>query len=82
MLVIDNFKMARVYTACPPLTLTPNGNNVTVTWDPVSTGTVKLLSSPTVNGPWTEIIGAVSGHNESLNGGPKFFRTLWVPPPQ
>ncbi len=80
LMIIDNFKLERLQVACPPLSVTTSGQNIVVSWAAPSTGTVKLQSAVEVNGPYTEVVGATSPHSTPIAGGPKYFRTLWVPP--
>jgi len=80
VLVVDNFKLACVQVGCPPLTLTPNGNALTVTWNPPSSGTVKLQSAPILSGPWSDVPGATSPYAAQPTKGQEFFRTIWVAP--
>ena len=55
-------------------------DKVVVSWDPPSTGTVKLLQGSTVGTVTTEVVNATSPHTNAVSAGPLYFRTLWVPP--
>ncbi len=77
---IDNYKIERVYTATPPLSVQTVGNNVVVTWAQPSTGSAKLQSSTTVNGTYTDVIGATSPYPSPIASGPKYYRTKWIAP--
>jgi hypothetical protein len=79
-LVIDNYRIERLYVGCPPLNVQTLGNSVVVSWDAPSTGTVKLLQGSTVSAVTNEVIGATSPHTNAVSAGPLYFRTLWVPP--
>lgn len=79
-LIIDNFKLERLQTACPPLNIVVNGANIEVSWDAVTTGTLQLQSATDPGGPYSEVVGATSPYVTPIAGGPKYFRTLWIQP--
>jgi hypothetical protein len=81
-IVVDDFKFERLFTGTPPLKAQKVGDNVVITWDAPSTGTVKLLSGTNPSNITNEVVGATSPHNSPATGAPMFFRTLWVPPAQ
>jgi len=78
--IIDNYKIERVYTATPPLSVQKVGNNVVVTWAQPNTGTAKLQSSTTVNGTYADVVGATSPYSTLIASGPKYYRTKWIAP--
>lgn len=80
VLVIDNYKLERLYVATPPLNVQIAGNNVVVTWAQPATGSAKLQSSVTVNGTFTDQLGATSPYTNAISGTPKYFRTQWIAP--
>ena len=80
VLVIDNYKLERLYVATPPLNVQIVGNNVVVTWAQPGTGSAKLQSSTTVNGAYTDVLGATSPYTNAISGAPKYFRTQWIAP--
>ena len=79
-IVIDDFKLERLVTGTPPLKVQALSDKVVVSWDPPSTGTVKLLQGSTVGTVTTEVVNATSPHTNAVSAGPLYFRTLWVPP--
>jgi hypothetical protein len=79
-LIVDNIKLVYNATACPPLSVAASGQNIVVTWAAPSTGTVKLQSATSVNGPYSEVVAATSPYSTPIAGAPKYFRTIWVPP--
>ncbi len=79
-MIIDNFKLERLQAACPPLKIVVNGANLEVSWDAVATGTLQLQSATDPGGPYSEVVGATSPYVTPVAGGPKYFRTLWIPP--
>lgn len=81
-IVVDDFKFERLSIGTPPLKAQKVGDNVVITWDAPSTGTVKLLSGTSPSSVTNEVVGATSPHNSPATGTSVFFRTLWVPPPQ
>lgn len=81
-IIVDNFKFERLFTGLPALKVEKLGDNVVVSWDPPSSGTVELLTGTTINSVTNVVAGAASPYTNSAAQGPKFFRTLWVPPPQ
>ncbi len=80
VLVIDNYKLERLYVGCPPLNVQTAGNNIVVSWAPPSSGTAKLQSAATVNGNYTDVTGATSPYSTPISGAPKYFRTQWIAP--
>ncbi len=78
--VIDNIKLERVDIGCPPLTITPNGSKVVLTWAAPSTGTVKLQSSSNADGDYADVQDASSGYESPIADAPQYYRTVWVPP--
>jgi hypothetical protein len=79
-LIVDNIRLERLFVGCPPLSVATSGQNIVVTWESPSTGTVKLQSATDVDGPYAEVVGATSPHSTPISGAPKYFRTQWVPP--
>ena len=67
----------RISAAAPPATLTStvSGNNVIISWAPVSNGQ-KLQAASDVTGPWTEIVGASSPFTTNTTSGRLFFRVV------
>jgi hypothetical protein len=78
-LAIDNFKLERIATGCPPLTINKQGAQLVMTWSAPSSGTAKLQSGTSVNGPFTDVSGAASPYTVPSSGALKFYRTVWVP---
>jgi hypothetical protein len=81
-IIVDDFKFERLFTATPPLSVAKIDNNVVVSWTPPSTGTVLLLTGSNLSNITNEVVGATSPYSSPVSGAPKFFRTVWVPPPQ
>jgi hypothetical protein len=79
--IVDNIKLERLVVGCPPLVVSTSGTNIVVTWSQPSSGTAKLQSATTVNGTYSDVGGASSPYVTPIAGGPKYFRTQWVPPP-
>jgi hypothetical protein len=79
-LIVDNIKLERLFVACPPLSVAASGENIIVTWPAPSTGTAKLQSATSLAGPFADVVGASSPYSTPSAGGPKYFRTVWVPP--
>ena len=64
-LIIDNFKLERLYPVEATgleLNAAYNNGQLVLTWNTPAGATVKLQSSPTVNGEYTEVVGATSGY--------------------
>ena len=81
MIVIDNFKLERLQIGAPPLQIEMVAdNNLRLSWDSVTTGSLKLQSATDPAGPYTDVQGAVSPYTVPSSGGPKYFRTVWVEP--
>ena len=80
LVAIDNVKLERLYVGCPPLSVQTLGTEVVVSWNPPSSGTAKLQSSATVNGTYTDVLGATSPYTNAISGAPKYFRTQWIAP--
>lgn len=60
-----------IESAPGPISISTSGNNLRLTWS----GPAILQSAPAVDGPWTDVLGAVSPH--TVTGDPnssKFFR--------
>jgi hypothetical protein len=68
---LDNFKLSRVVTSAPALTIARTGANIVVTWP----GTGILQSATSISGPYTDVSGATSPYIAPLQTGAKFFRT-------
>jgi hypothetical protein len=71
-LVIDNFKLERLYTGLSAITPVINGSNLVLNWN--ASAPVKLQAATSVEGPYTEIAGATSGYSTPLTGQYRFFR--------
>lgn len=79
-IVIDNFRLERLVTGTPPLTVQSFGDKVVVFWAMPDTGSVKLLKGSSITAVDTEVVGATSPYTNAVSAGPLYFRTLWVPP--
>jgi hypothetical protein len=82
VLVIDNVKVERVYTGCPPLIANVTNDQLVISWAAPNIGTAKLQSATKVDGTYSDVAGATSPYQVPTTGGPKFFRTIWVAPTQ
>ena len=83
MIIVDNVKLERLVTGTPPLSITTAGSDVVVTWAQPNTGAAKLQSSNSASSGWADVTPApTSPYHVPAVSAPKFFRTLWVPPPQ
>jgi len=83
-LIVDNIKLVYNAVGCPPLTITPNGSDVILSWEPLNTlGYAKVQKAPNITGPYDDVPGATNSPvtlpAASATG---FFRTKWVPPTQ
>jgi hypothetical protein len=83
-LIVDNIKLVYNAVACPPLTITPDGSDVTLSWGPINTlGSVKVQRATSINGPYEDVPGATSSPvTLPAANATGFFRTKWVPPTQ
>lgn len=72
MLVIDNFKLERLYAGVGRLEAQRNGNSLVLIW--TGAANAKLQESATINGQFTEVTGATSGYTTPLSGSARFFR--------
>ncbi|HOW67079.1 MAG TPA: hypothetical protein P5186_18110 [Candidatus Paceibacterota bacterium] len=83
-LVIDNFRIERLYPAIPSLSVSRSANNLVISWGEWSgQGHIQLQSAPTVQGPYTDVPGATgSPASVPMDNTSKFFRTIWAPPAQ
>lgn len=80
MVVIDNFKFVRVVPSLSGLTIGQEGSQLVISWPAPPTGTAKLQSATSVNGPYTDVQGAGSPYTvPSTTGASQFFRTVFVP---
>jgi hypothetical protein len=77
-LVIDNFKLERLYADAsgPTISAARNGDNLVLTWATPASGTVKLQAATSVTGPYTDVPNATSGYATPLTGQAKFFRLV------
>jgi hypothetical protein len=64
----------------PSLSIQVLGNQMEASWSPPASGTVKLLTGPTVISITNEIIGAMSPYTNAIIGAAQFFRMQWVRP--
>lgn len=62
------------YRASTVLTVSQSGGNILLTW-----GVGKLLSSASVNGPYTEVAGATSPYLVPTTAGQQYFRVQTLP---
>jgi hypothetical protein len=72
MLVIDNFKLERLYAGVGRLDVQRNGNDLVLIWS--ASTTVKLQESTAIDGQFTDVAGATSGYTIPLGGSARFFR--------
>jgi len=79
-IIVDNMKLVHYATACPPLSVYTETNNVIVTWAAPDVGTAILLSGNTLTGVTNEVSGAASPYVVPVASAPKYFRTQWVAP--
>ena len=78
-LIIDNFKLERMYPvdgAGPQLNAAYNNGELVLTWNTPPDTAIKLQSSATVDGEYTEVVGATSGHTVDTTGTTRFFRLV------
>jgi hypothetical protein len=73
--IVDNVRLVRMDVGLPPLTISKVGNSIVVTWS----GPAKLQSAANVQGPYTDVAGAVSPYIVPPGSNRQFFRTQWVP---
>jgi hypothetical protein len=78
--IIDNFKLERLVTGLGGITAVRNGDNLVLTWAGPTDGSVKLQSSATVEGPYSDVAGASSGYSTPLTSGQRFFRLTQISP--
>jgi hypothetical protein len=71
-LVIDNFKLERIYTGAPAAAISLANGEVTITWS----GQARLQSASSLEGPYTDVAGATSPYKASPTGNARFFRTV------
>jgi hypothetical protein len=83
-LIVDNIKLAYNIVGCPPVTVTPSGNNVVLSWPALNTlGYAQVQKATTVTGPYSDVTGATNSPVPlPASGATGFFRTKWVPPTQ
>src|SRR4029453_10417954 len=76
--VVDNFKMERIYTGLPPVTVTSSGGQISVDWG--GTSNVKLQSTTSLTGTWGDVSNPSNPHKVTPTPGEtRFFRTVLVP---
>ncbi len=78
-LVIDNFKLERLYpdASGPTISVARDANNLVLTWSGAASGTtLKLQSAADVAGPYTEVPNATSGYSTPMTGKARFFRLV------
>lgn len=73
-LVIDNFKLERLYTGIAEINATRSGDEVALTWS--GPETVTLQEAATVEGPYADVAGATSGYTTQMTGEARFFRLV------
>jgi hypothetical protein len=79
---LDNVRLVRLVVGLPTLTITRSGTSAILSWGVPSTGSAKLQSAPSLNGPWTDVTPTPPNpYTKSMSDAPRFFRTQWVPPP-
>lgn len=83
-IIIDDFKLERLVVGCPPLSVTPSGSNVILTWAPLSAlGYAKVQRAANITGPYDDVTGATNSPvTLPATNATGFFRTKWVPPTQ
>jgi len=82
MMIIDNFKVERLYVGLPLLSLNVSNNTAVVTWgDWSGTGYAQLQGAGNVKGDYQDITNATNSPSlVPLTSTPMFFRTRWVAP--
>jgi hypothetical protein len=80
MLVIDNFKVERLYEGLADITYTVAGDQLTLNWTAASTGETHLQSASTVDGPFQDVAAAQSPYTVPAASGNSFFRLSWTQP--
>ncbi|HEY1787882.1 MAG TPA: hypothetical protein VGJ73_06985 [Verrucomicrobiae bacterium] len=81
---IDNIKVVELVPGLAPITVIRSNGQTQVIWtDPATGGTAQLQSATSVNGPYTDVAGAVSATASPYivpsGSQQQFFRTAWVP---
>lgn len=76
MLVVDNFKLERLYAGIGQIQAKRSEGNLVLTWSAPSSSGVKLQESATVEGGYTTVAGASSGYSTPLSGNARFFRLV------
>jgi len=80
LLVIDDFKLERLYTACSPLQLAASNGLARITWDTLFPGDRRLQTATSPEGPWLEITNGLSPPVIlPLTNSFLFLRTRFVP---
>ena len=61
-LFLDNIKLEYISVECPPITITPSGSDVVLTWPPINTGGyVQVQRKATLTDPvWVDVPGATN----------------------
>lgn len=77
-LVIDNFKLERLYPqdAGPRLDAARENGELVLTWTTPPEANTRLQSSTTVDGGYTDVTGAASGYTVPATGTARFFRLV------
>lgn len=78
-LVIDNFKLERLYAAeagGPRLNVAHENGRLILTWNTPAGSNFKLQSATSVDGPYTDVAGASSGYSVETSGTAQFFRLV------
>ena len=78
-LIIDNFKLERMYPVDgtgPQLNAAYDNGQLVLTWNTPPDATITLQSSATVDGEYTEVVGATSGHTVDTTATARFFRLV------
>jgi hypothetical protein len=72
MLIVDNFKLERLYAGVGRLEVQRNGNDLVLIWSAATS--VKLQESSTIDGQFNDVAGAASGYTTPISGSARFFR--------
>lgn len=78
MLIVDNFRLERLVPAGsqPTLNMAHNNDQLVFTWNAPSASNIRLQSASSLNGQWTDVSGASSGHTVNTSGTMQFFRLV------